>query len=255
MADLDPSPPGVARCREFRTTHWSVVLRARDSAHPGAEDALEDLCRGYWYPLYAFIRRSGYGVHDAQDLVQGFLARFLERRHLTAVAPERGRFRSYLLAVLKHFLSDQRKWQSASKRGGGHEVLSIDEAAAESRLGIEPVDCESPDLVFERHWGLSVLTRVQERLRARYGERGRLDLFNHLQPCLGGTGQPRSMSDLAAILGMGEGAVKVAVHRLRKEFGLALREEIACTIDNPAEIDAEIRRLIQVTSRSGNVEG
>jgi RNA polymerase sigma factor (sigma-70 family) len=247
MADLDPSPPGVASRREFCTTHWSLVLRARDSAGPGAEDALEDLCRGYWYPLYAFIRRSGYGVHDAQDLVQGFLTQFLERRHLDAVAPERGRFRSYLLAVLKHFLSDRRKWLGASKRGGGHEVLSIDEAAAESRLGIEPSDCVSPDLLFERHWGLSVLERVQERLQARYRERGRLEVFNQLQPCLGGTVQPRPLSDLSEALGMEEGAVKVAVHRLRKEYGLALREEIASTVDDPAEIDAEIRRLIQVT--------
>lgn len=255
-SDLMPAegliPDGRSPAREFRTTHWSVVLRARNSGDPGAAEALEQLCRDYWYPLYAFIRSSGHNSQDAQDFTQEFLSLLIERRRLDAVGPERGRFRSYLLATLKNFLNDQRKRARAQKRGGGREIVSIDEARAESRFALEPMDTHSPDVLFEREWGLAVLDRAMSLLRERYSKRGRTGWFDQLRPFLGGAETPPSQGKVAAALGADEGTIKVAVHRLRKEFGLILREEIGRTVEDPSEVDAEIRQLIRVTSGQAN---
>lgn len=234
--------------REFRTTHWSVVLAARDPNLPGATAALESLCRSYWYPLYAYLRRDGFSAHDAQDLTQEFLTRLIAHQDLRGVEPGRGKFRSYLLGTLKHFLSDERKRARAQKRGGGQPLISIDEAAAESRYRIEPVDAATPETVFERQWGMVLLERVLERLGRRYAERGRAALFSALQPCLAGSRQEVSHAQIAAGLGMSEASLKVAVHRLRKEFGVLLRAELAQTVGSEAEIDDELRRIVRVTS-------
>lgn len=248
MALSDSCPPGVEGEREFRTTLWSVVLAARDGRPSQAAKALEHLCRNYWYPLYAYLRRTGRSPHDAQDLTQGFLASLIEKRDLAAVNPGRGKFRSFLLGTLKHYLSDERKKAHAQKRGGGQPVISIDEETAESRYRIEPVDDRTPETHFERQWGLQVLDRVMDRLQRRHEERGRADQFRALQPCLGGSRQSVSYAEIGARLQLSEGAVKVAVHRLRQEFGQLLREEIAQTVADEAEIDEEIRQLIRVTS-------
>lgn len=236
------------RVREFCTTHWSVVLASRDPNLPGATAALECLCRSYWYPLYAYLRRDGYSPHDAQDLTQEFLTRLIVHQDLRAVEPGRGKFRSYLLVTLKHFLSDERKRARAQKRGGGHPPISIDEAAAESRYWIEPADAATPETVFERQWGLVLLERVLERLGRRYAERGKVALFNALSPCLAGSRQEVSHARIATGLGVSEASLKIAVHRMRKEFGVLLRAELAQTVGSKAEIDDELRRLVRVTS-------
>lgn len=250
MSALDANEsPGPKPSERFQTTHWSVVLAAANATTPGAQAALEELCRAYWYPLYAFIRRDGATAHDAQDLTQGFLARLIEKRQLSGIEAGLGKFRSFLLVTLKHYLSDERKRARAQKRGGNRVTISIDEQTAESRYRIEPADALTPDALFEREWALTVLEQVLRRVRCRYAARGREKVFDHLEPCLGGSQKPVSYAGIGAALGMDEGAVKVAAHRLRKEFGLELRAEIARTITDPAAIDAEIRQLIAVTSR------
>jgi len=248
MLEASEPPLGVSRAREFRTTQWSVVLAAREGSPTQAAAALEQLCRSYWYPLYAYLRRDGKNPHDAQDLTQGFLASVIEKRDLDAATPEGGRFRSFLLGTLKHYLADERRKANAQKRGGGRPVLSIDAEEAESRYRIEPVDEETPETHFERQWARLVLERVMDRLRKRHAERGRAELFTALQPCLGGVGCAVPYSEVGARLGLSEGAVKVAVRRLRQEFGHLLRHEIAQTVADESEIDEEIRRLIRVTS-------
>lgn len=210
---------------------------------------MEQLCRSYWYPLYAYLRRCGYSSADAQDLTQGFLTSLIENGDLAAATPGRGRFRSFMLATLKHFLADECKKQRARKRGGGQPVISIDEAMAESRYQVEPVDETTPETHFERQWGLLVLERVMAQLRAQYVERGRSRLFKVLEPCLSGARPSTSYAGIGAALAMSEGAVKIAVHRLRQEFGHLLRNEILQTVSDKSEIDEEIRQLIRVTCR------
>ncbi len=249
MPDLDAGLPGFTGSREFATTHWSVVVAAGQNAAPERQGALEKLCQIYWSPLYAFIRRQDYGPQDAQDLTQDFLSWLIESEHLQVADPDRGRFRSFLLARLKQFLSDERKKRRARKRGGGQPVISIDGETAEFRCRMEPMDETTPETCFERQWGLLVLERVLDRLQRRYQERGRADLYVALQPCLSGLRRPDSYAEVGAALTMSEGAVKVAVHRLRQEFGQLLRHEIAQTVADESEIDEEIRQLIRVTSR------
>lgn len=217
----------AATAQWFATTHWSLVLAARNHVAPEAQAALEVLCRSYWFPLYAYLRRQGYNPHDAQDLTQEFLARLIANHDLQHVEPQRGKFRSFLLGTLKHFLSDERKKAHAQKRGGGQALVSIDEDSAESRYALEPADAVTPETLFERQWALTVLQRVRDRLRARHEQRGKVELFETLEPCLGGSRQPVSYAEVGSRLGMSEGSVKVAVHRLRKEFGELLRQEIA----------------------------
>jgi RNA polymerase sigma factor (sigma-70 family) len=231
----------------FASTHWSVVLAAA-SGH-GSEKAWELLCTSYWYPLYAFIRRDGYSPEDAQDLTQEFLARMIHRRQLEGIEAGKGKFRSFLLVRLKHFLSDERKRAGALKRGGDRTMVSWDQEMAEARYECEPADAATPDTLFDRGWALTVLDRVMDRLRQRYAARGRATLFQHLEGCLGGRPSNLSYSDIGALLGLDEGAVKVAAHRLRKEFGAELRGEIAQTVSDAAAIDAEIRELIKVASQ------
>ncbi len=241
--------------RNFHTTHWSVVLAAADRSGPASREALETLCRGYWYPIYAFLRRDGYGVHDAQDLTQGFLTALVERNPLAGIEP-RGRFRSFLLVTLKHFVSDQRKREQAQKRGGGQPLISVDGLGAEQRYRFEPVERMTPEMLFERRWATTVLEQVLDRLKQDRDARGQGDLFTALRPCLVGSGERANYTRISIRLGLTEGAVKVAVHRLRQQFGELLRLEIAKTVSDPLEVDEEIRHLIRVAmpevENSGN---
>ena len=239
----------AARGQWFATTHWSVVLTAKDSDSPGAAAALEKLCRSYWPPLYAYIRRDGYEVTEAQDLTQEFFARLLQRDFLSHLHHQRGKFRSFLLTFLKHFLSEQRRKAGAQKRGGGHVFTSLDATAGEEGYLLEPVDELTPDQVFERRWAQTVLQTVLDRLREEYEANGQAALFKRLQDY-----QPRepggqSYAQLGGDLGMTEAAVKSAVQRMRQRHRELLREEIAQTVTRPQEIEEELRHFRALLSR------
>jgi len=238
--------PGMPR--QFATTRWSVVLAAGDGETAGSREALARLCEIYWYPLYAFARRWGHTADEAQDLTQEFFARLLEKHYLGDVKPERGRFRSFLLASLKHFLLNERDRVLARKRGGGQVPIPLEFETAEGRYRLEPRDPSTPETIFERRWALTLLDRVLSRLRCEYEESGRGPLFKALQGLLTGQVETPRYADLGALLGMTEGAVKVAAHRLRRRFGELLRQEIADTVADPAEVDDEIRYLFKVLS-------
>lgn len=210
----------------------------------GAHEALAALCRAYWYPLYAFLRRQGIPCHDAEDLTQGFFAQLLAREALGHVDRAKGRFRTFLLASLKHFLADERDRATALKRGGGTPMIALDAATAEQRYALEPRDDLSPDRLFDRRWALAVIERALERLRAEYAVAGKAALFTELQPALTAGGRARSYSEIGAALAMEEGAIKVAAHRLRQRYGAALRSEIAETVASPSEVTAELRQLL-----------
>jgi RNA polymerase sigma factor (sigma-70 family) len=246
MAAADSSDHLPGSAREFTTTHWSVVLAAGDSSAPGVQEALEKLCHAYWYPLYAFIRRQGYIPHDAQDSIQDFFAWLIEHKHLRVADVERGKFRSFLLATLKHFLSDERKKARAQKRGGGQELLSLDAQTAEDRYDLEPATELTPETIFERRWALTVLEHTVARLRQEYVAADRAELFEELKHFQPGEEVVRSYAEVALRLGLTESAVKSAIYRLRQRHGDLLREEIAHTVATPAEVDEEIRYLIAV---------
>jgi RNA polymerase sigma factor (sigma-70 family) len=232
----------------FATTHWSVIAAARQGEQAEARAALEKLCSTYWYPLYGFIRRRGHDFHRAQDLTQEFLIWFLESEHLLLAEPDRGKFRSFLLARLKHFLSDDWKRTNAQKRGGGQRIVSIDAELIESRLHLSESNYLSPDHYFDQQWGFTVLDQALGRLQKRCDQRGQRELFEILRATLGGRTSTETYSASAARLKITEGAIKVAIHRLRKELGELLRNEVAPTVLDPVEIDAEIRYLLEVTS-------
>jgi RNA polymerase sigma-70 factor (ECF subfamily) len=230
----------------FATTHWSVVLAAREAHSSQAATALETLCRTYWPPLYAFIRREGHGVEDAQDLTQEFFARLVEKDWLNHLHHQRGKFRSFLLTFLKHFLSDERDRARAQKRGGGQPMISLDQFEGEERDGLGPVDTLTADQVFERRWAHAVLHQAVERLRDEYVRAGQSVLFDHLKDLEPGERGARSHAELGAQWGMTEAAVKSAVHRMRRRHQELLREDIAHTVGDPAEIQEEIRHLLDV---------
>ena len=229
----------------FVTTRWSQVIaagRPADSAH--ARTALEQLCQTYWYPLYAFVRRQGHPPHDAQDLTQEFFARLLERNALGAADRERGRFRSFLLATLKNFLRDEWDKLRARKRGGGQAVVSLDAGDAESRYALEPVDTMTADRIYERRWAMLLLDRAVKRLEAEHEAAGRLVQFETLKASLAGSRESQPYAELAVRLGLSEGAVKVAVHRLRQRYREVIRAEIAETVAGEAEVEAEPKHLM-----------
>jgi RNA polymerase sigma-70 factor (ECF subfamily) len=230
--------------REFATTHWSLVLAARGDTS-GARVALSRLCSTYWYPLYAFARRMGLSAHDAEDATQGCLAHLLRSDGLANVAREKGRFRSFLLAALKNHLSHERERAAAAKRGGGERLLELDALAAEERYALEPADGLSPDRLFDRRWALTVLDQAQDRLRSEYEGAGKLTLFEALRPTLAGARAGPAYAQIAAELAMSEGAVKVAVHRLRERYRAVLRAIVADTVAAPDDVDAELRHLIE----------
>jgi RNA polymerase sigma factor (sigma-70 family) len=230
--------------RRFQTTHWSVVLQCQEEDTPAGREALSRLCEAYWYPLYVYIRSQGYAQHDAQDLVQSYFLELFEKNLLQEATPAKGRFRSFLLACLKHFLAHERQRAQAKKRAPEGAVLSLDFEQAEDRYRIEPVDELTPEAVFERRWALTVIERALGRLEGEQRARGREERFRCLGPYLAMGGPQRPYKELADQLGMSEGAIKVAVRRLRLRFGDLLREEIAQTVADPTEIDEEIRTLL-----------
>jgi RNA polymerase sigma-70 factor (ECF subfamily) len=226
----------------FATTRWSLVVAAQHRSQPEAGQALAELCRLYWYPLYGYIRSRGHGHDEAQDLTQEFFARLLEKDGLAAVDQNKGRFRSFLLAACQHFLANQHDHDRAQKRGGGRQSVSIDFRDADGRYGHEPAHGETPERLFERRWALALLERVLARLRGEYEAAGRGRLFHCLKARLtGDRAVPHAQA--AAELGVTEGAIKVAVHRLRQRYRELLRDEIGQTVDDPGQVEEEIRAL------------
>jgi RNA polymerase sigma-70 factor (ECF subfamily) len=228
-----------------------VVLAAGDQQTPGSEAALESLCRAYWYPLYVYVRHAGHPPEDAQDLTQEFFARFLAKSSVIHADPERGRFRTFLLTSLKHFLINERTKASRLKRGGGHQLLSLDLTQAESRYGAEPADTASPDRLYEKRWALTLLDRSVGELGRDYAASGRGRLFEVLKDYIWGQKEASGYAAIALELSMTETAVKVNVHRLRQRFRELLRAEVAQTVAAPAEIDEELRHLITVMGTPG----
>jgi RNA polymerase sigma factor (sigma-70 family) len=231
----------------FDTTHWSVVQAAGRNSSTGSRRALEELCRSYWYPLYAYVRRQGNNPEDAQDLTQEFFSRFLEKESVKLADRDRGRFRTFLLTSLKHFLVNEWAKRRAAKRGGG-QVFSLDEEAAETRYGFEPADNLTPEKLYDKNWAEALLERVAARLREEYTRFGKLSQFEHLKDLLRGEKSDVPYAELARQMAMSEGALKVAVHRLRHRYQEMLHAEIAETVATPAEVEDELRYLVEVIS-------
>lgn len=228
----------------FVTTHWSVVLAAGRSNTTRADNALAKLCQTYWHPLYAYVRRRGHSPEDAQDLTQSFFAHLLERKAVATVSPEKGRFRSFLLASLNHFLSDEWDKARAQKRGAG-KVISLDTESAETWLNQQPAETLTPERAFELRWAITLLEQVYGKLEAEHRQQGRAELFDTLSTTLAGPGNSAPYAELGLRLGLNEGAVKVAVHRLRQRYRVLLRETIAETVGSEAEVDEELRYLLR----------
>ena len=229
--------------KNFPTTLWTVVLHAGRDEPAQAQAALAQLCQAYWYPLYSFVRRRGYSPHDAQDLTQAFFAQLLEKRGLERVDPELGRFRTFLLASLKNFLANDWDRAHARKRGGGQTIVSLDEESAESRYQLEPSHDMTPERHFERQWAMTLLDQVLDALRDEYHAEGKGDLFEELKAVL--IGQPEAYADMAARLRRSEGAIKVAVHRLRHRYRELMRARIAETVGE-GDVEDELRHLLAV---------
>ncbi len=234
-----PRPSGAW----FVTTHWSVVLSAREKDSPHSAAALETLCRTYWFPLYAFVRRQGRTPEDAQDLTQEFFARLLEKDYLKSVAQEKGKFRTFLLVALKRFLANQWDREHMLKRGGFAPVVSIDQQIAESRLAAELSHHVQPDVLFDRQWAMTLLERTMALLQEEYVASGRARLFEYLQSCLVRGESALPYAEIAARLNLTEPAVKMAVQRLRARYREILRAEIAHTVSSPEEVEEELRLL------------
>jgi RNA polymerase sigma-70 factor (ECF subfamily) len=233
----------------FPTTRWSQVVAAGGRAGPASREALAELCAAYWYPLYAFVRRKGHPPDEAADLVQGTFLTILDRDGLAAVAPERGRFRSFLMSACAHHLADCRDRDRAARRGGGATPISIDRALAEGRYSAEPINDWTPERLFERRWATGLLEHAVARLEAESIAAGKTALVSHLLPTLTGGRGGIPLAAIAAELGMTEGAVKMAASRLRKRYGEILREEIARTVADPADVEDEVRSLFEVLAR------
>jgi len=230
----------------FVTTQWSVVVAASRSDTTKAQAALEKLCRTYWYPLYAYVRRRGHLAQDAQDLTQAFFARLLEHNWVGDADRDRGRFRTFLLMAMSRFLADEWDKACAQKRGGGVVHVPVQLDTAEMRYGHEPADDCTPEQCYERHWALTLLDAVLQRLRGEYEDEGKGELFSGLNSCLVGGRESQPYADLALQLGINVGAVKVAVHRLRKRYRKLLRDEIAQTMVATEDVDEELRHLFAV---------
>lgn len=232
----------------FHTTHWSVVLAAGRQDSLQATAALETLCRAYWYPLYAYVRRRGHKPQDAQDLTQGFFAALLAGNYLAQADRDRGRFRTFLLSSINNFLHNEHDRATALKRGGGREIVSWEQQTAEDRYALEPAGGLTPEQVFEKRWAATLLEQVLARLRAGFEGAERLALFDQLKPHLWGEDEATPYAELAMRFSLSVPAIKVTVHRLRRRYRDLLRDEIAQTVADPAEVANEIRHLLRVMS-------
>jgi RNA polymerase sigma-70 factor (ECF subfamily) len=238
--------PGAVAQPLFATTHWSVVLAAGQGDSPQSAAALEQLCRTYWYPLYVYVRRQGYSVEDSEDLLLGFFARFLEKHYVEDVDQAKGRFRSFLVGALKHYLANE--WDKAKRvrRGGRVEFLSLEGEAAETRYWEEPASDLTPERLYEQRWACALLERVMERLQHDFDASGKGPPFEALKCFLQGEGRSVSYAELAAQHGSSEGALKMRVQRLRQRYQRLLREEIGHTVARPEEVEDELRHLFSV---------
>jgi RNA polymerase sigma factor (sigma-70 family) len=232
----DRTRSGAAR---FQTTQWSVILRAGE----GAEEALLRLCRNYWTPLYAYTRRRGHPSHEAEDLTQSFFAHVLENRGLATVAPSKGRFRTFLLVSLKHFLENESRRDRALKRGGGKHLISWEDLPPGAREAVEPSVQLPPEKLYDREWALTLVSRVMKQLQKEWEAARKSELFERLKGGLTGDASEQSYQQIATELKMSEGAVKVSAHRLRRRFGELLRAQVERTVSDPAEVDDELREI------------
>lgn len=239
--DASGQHAGVA----FTTTHWSVVLEAQGES-PAAQDALEKLCRTYWRPIFAFLRRQGVPPEEAEDIAQGFFAELLERRSLSAVRKEKGRLRSFLLGGLKYFLANEGRRAMAIKRGKGQRLIPLDELRADDRIEFEPADPVTPEMIYERRWALTVLERVLSRLKDEYCAANNAALFDSLKELLPDEPGAPSQAEIGARMRMTENAIRQAFYRFRQRYQVLLREEIANTVATPGDIEDELRHLIAV---------
>jgi RNA polymerase sigma factor (sigma-70 family) len=255
MPEPDPNPAAGTGSRQFATTHWSAVQRAGDSQSPGSTAALEELCRAYWFPIYAFVRARGQGPEEARDLTQEFFARLLEKKWLAQADPERGRFRSFLLACCKNFLVNEWRHAHRLKRGAGC-TFSLDELDAEQRYQVAPADNSSPEKIFDRRWAAALLARVLERLQMECDDDGaqRARRFEVLKVFLLEEKGALSFNDAAAELGLSVVATKGIVHRLRQRYRQIFREEISDTVSRPEDVEDETRHLFQALAE-GNPGG
>ena len=235
----------------FATTQWSIVSTAGDTASPEARAALEHLCRTYWFPLYAYVRRRGHATHDAQDLTQAFFAQLLEHGYLARADPRRGRFRTFLVVALNHFLTNEWHRQTALKRGGAVILLSWDQAGAEATYLAEAVASSDPEALFERRWALTIVERAVARVAQEMNTEGRAALFEALKPSLVGERETAGYAALATQFGTTEAAIKMTALRLRRRFASVLRDEVAQTVVNPADVEDELRHMLKVLSTQG----
>jgi RNA polymerase sigma-70 factor (ECF subfamily) len=237
-----------AHAAAFATTHWSVVLRAGEEMDDAGASALETLCRSYWYPLYAYIRRLGHSPHDAQDLTQSFFAYLVEKRLVAKADPEAGHFRSFLLGSLKKFMANEWRRAQTQKRGGGEPSIALDAHDAEERYALEPTDPANPQTLYEQAWAAAVFDQAVQQLETEHAAAGKGALFEQLHIFLQGERGARTYAQVGATLGLSEGAVKVAVHRLRQRYRELLRATVANTVADPLEVEEELRHLVQVLS-------
>jgi DNA-directed RNA polymerase specialized sigma24 family protein len=240
-----PSTPATSDAAGFAATRWTLVLAAaRGNVTPRAAEAMAELCRVYWFPLYAYVRRRGHDVHAAEDLTQEFFLRLLDKNFLADVDRDKGKFRAFLLASLKHFLANEWDRSQSQKRGGGKAILPLDVAGAENRYRLEPSHDLTPERLFERQWALTVLEQVLARLQGEFAAEGKQPAFDALKPFLTAGRESGDYAAAAAQLDTTEGAVKTAVHRLRRRYRQLLRDEIAQTVASSEEVDEEIRYLL-----------
>ena len=249
----------VGRSDQFRTTRWSVVLLSAQSQLSGSKDALAELCKLYWYPLYGHIRRYGFSPHDAQDLTQGFFLDLLEHKALARVDQQRGKFRSFLLASLKNFLSNEAQKARCLKRGGQVEFVNLDVSEAEDRYGQEePAECLTPEKIFDARWALTLLSEAKRRLKQEYVDHGKTEVFEALKGFVDPvtTNTLPSYEEVAQQLNLSVAGVKTLIHRLRKRNTAIVREEIMRTVSDPADIEAESRDLCAaLISAEGRIHG
>jgi RNA polymerase sigma-70 factor (ECF subfamily) len=248
MSEVE-SRTGSERPPLFATTHWSVVLAAKDKASPEFAQALETLCRAYWYPLYAFVRGSGHSFHDAQDLTQEFFARLLAKDYLRVVEPEKGRFRTFLRMAMKRFLANEWERVRAQKRGEGRAAVRFDTTMAETRFQEEHAERLAPDCLYDRRWATTLLDEAMARLEREYTTAGKKKELRQLKPHLTAERGSIPYPEIAAALQTSESAARVAVHRLRRRFREAFRGVIAETVSTPEEIEPEARYVLEVLSR------
>ncbi len=229
---------------DLPTTRWSLVARAGDHALPGSDQALADLCESYWYPVYTYVRGKLRDPEAARDATQAFFATFLESDLVGRADPDRGRFRAFLLTLVKRFLINEWEKAAAQKRGGGKTILSFDFDNGETRFQFEPADTETPERIYERRWALTLLGRVLDRLSEEHHASGNSELFQTLKPALQGGADRGDIATYAATLGKSEGAVRTAIHRLRMRYRALLRDEVLQTVEDPALVEDEIRHLL-----------